>query len=175
MKPLTLFVLTAFAVLFVVAASVASAEEPPPVDNGPWTGVIEDIQDVDTETLKQAEWEVKYKTPGPFTVGLALLGVFHLNKSILDTKRYGDTPRTYLVKFKDEKDGTLKSILVYKVLIWNVGDKIRATRTEDGIDVETLEMGEISRYAAQQMAERGGEKSPVGIQELLEVLPIFGR
>lgn len=173
MKSVRLFVLTALMALFVL--STAKAAETPPVNNGPWIGVIEDIQDVDVETLKQAEWEVKYGVPGPFTVALSLLGVFHLHQSLLDTKRYGETPRTYLVKFKDEKDGATKSILVYKVLIWNVGDKIRATRAEDGIDVETLEMGEISRYAAQQLAERGGEKSPVGIQELLEVLPIFGR
>lgn len=173
MKPSRQFVLAAFAALFAVSA--AHAAEVPPVENGPWVGVIEDIQDVDVETLKQAEWEVKYKTPGPFTLALSLLGVFQLNKSILDTKRYGETPRTYLVKFKDEKDGNLKSILVYKVLIWNVGDRIRATRTEEGIEVETLEMGEISRYAAQQLEEQGGEKSSVGIRELLEVLPILGR
>ncbi len=173
MKSMRLFVLTAFTALLVV--SVTKAAETLPTDSGPWVGVIEDIQDVDVETLKQAEWEVKYKIPGPFTTALALLGVFQLNKSILDTKRYGDTPRTYLVRFKDEKDGTTKSILVHQVLIWNVGDKIRATRGEEGIEVETLEMGEISRYAAQQVEARRGEKSSVGIQELLEVLPILGR
>ncbi len=168
-----ILVLAALAALF--AGSVANAAGTVPVDNGPWIGVIEDIQDVDVETLKQAEWEVKYKIPGPFTVAMSLLGVFQLHQSILDTKRYGESPRTYLVRFKDEKDGATKSILVHKVLIWNVGDKIRATRSEEGIEVETLALGELSRYAAQQIAERGGEKSSVGIPELLEVLPILGR
>lgn len=168
-----ILVLTSLAALLV--GSAANAAETAPVDNGPWVGVIEDIQDVDVETLKQAEFETKYKIPGPFTVALSLLGVFQLHQSMLDTKRYGETPRTYLVRFKDEKDGAVKSILVHKVLIWNVGDKIRATRGEEGIEVETLEMGELSRYAAQQIAERGGEKSSVGIPELLEVLPLLGR
>lgn len=165
--------MTALAVLFVGYATYAA--ETPSVDNGLWVGVIEDIQDVDVETLKQAEWEVKYKIPGPFTVAMSLLGVFQLHQSMLDTKRYGDSARTYLIRFKDEKDGATKSILVRKVLVWNVGDKIRATRGEEGIDVETLELGELSRYAAQQIAERGGEKPSVGIPELLEVLPILGR
>lgn len=173
MRSIKYLALAALAALSV--GIVAHAAEPPSADNGPWTGVIDDIQDVDVETLKQAEWEVKYKVPGPFTLALGLLGVFQLNKSILDTKRYGETPRTYLIKFKDEQDGALRSILVYQVLVWNVGDKIRATRSENGIEVETLEMGEISRYAAQQKAERGGDKSEVGIREFLEVLPILGR
>lgn len=173
MKSIKLSILTALAVLFVGYAAYAA--ETPSVDNGPWVGVIEDIQDVDVETLKQAEFEVKYKIPGPFTVAMSLLGVFQLHQSMLDTKRYGESPRTYLVSFRNEKDGATKSILVHKVLIWNVGDKIRATRGEEGIDVETIELGEISRYAAQQIAERGGEKSSVGIPELLEVLPLLGR
>ncbi len=174
MKFIRLFVLTAFATLF--AGSVANAAETPPVDNGPWTGVIDDIQDVDVETLKQAEFETKYRIPGPFTVTLNLLGVFTPHQSYIDTKRYRDSPRDYLIRFKDEKDGATKGILVHKVLIWNVGDKIQVTRTEDGIDVETIELSELSRYAAQQKAERGGETGPsIGIRELLEVLPIFGR
>lgn len=170
-----ILVVTALAALFV--GSAAHAAEAPPVDNGPWIGVIEDIQDVDVETLKQAEYEVKNRIPGPFTITQNLLGVFTLgHTSYIDSKRYTDSPRTYLIRFKDEKDETTKSILVHKVLVWNVGDKISATRNGDGIDVETLELGEISRYAAQQKAERGGEEGPsIGLRELLEVIPLFRR
>lgn len=44
---------TALAVLF--AGSATHAAEPSPVDNGPWVGVIEDIQDVDTYAKQLAE------------------------------------------------------------------------------------------------------------------------
>lgn len=173
MKSIRPFVLTAFAVLFAI--SIAKATETVSIDNGPWIGVIGDIQDVDVETLKQAEYEVENRIPGPFTITQNLLGVFTLGQSYIDSKRYTDSPRTYLIRFKDEKDEATKSILVRQVLVWNVGDKIRATRNGDGIEVETLELGEISRYAAQQKAERGGDGPSIGLRELLEVLPLLGR
>ena len=39
----------------------------------------------------------------------------------------------------------------------NVGDKIQVTKQGDEVTIKTLEMGELSRYAAERVAERGWE------------------
>lgn len=155
--------------------------------DGPWVGVIEDIQDVDTTAIKQAEIEKMERAPSAakdaLVVARTVVGaVFDaltlpLGMTLLDTtighdiargsmpsifKSSGPTvegvdPRAYLIILKDESTNKLEKVFVYDVIRWNVGDKIKLSRNlEDPskVDIAVVEMGELSRYAAQKEAER---------------------
>lgn len=155
---------------------------------GPWIGVIEDIQDVDTTAIKQAEIDKMEKAPsaakdvlvvartavGAVFDALTLpLGMTLLDSTIGQNIARGevpvlfrsngspverDDPRAYLVIFKDESTNKLEKVFVYDVIRWNVGDKIKVSRNlEDPskVDITVVEMGELSRYAAERAAERG--------------------
>lgn len=147
---------------------------------GSWVGIIEDIQDVDTEKQKKAESEVKTLTKKEFyersekyaTVGMAVGAVAQVALGLPNTTFVGwatgreyspananerDDSRLYLVTFKDEKTNKLERFMIYDVIKWNVGDKIKLSRNlEDPskVDITVVEMGELSRYAAEKTAER---------------------
>lgn len=143
----------AFVALFACSAVFAD-NTISTTEKGPWVGVIEDIQDVDVDSQKWAEIQNRFRIISPLTVHPAV-APFSLVQELLERAQVNN--RDYLISFKDEADGVVKGILVNKVLTWNVGDKIRVTREEgsNNLEVETLEMGELSRYQAERAAERG--------------------
>lgn len=164
-------ILTAvFAILFVGDAFAAESKETAPVnfaEQGVWTGVIEDIQDIDDS--KWAEFQTKWMIPGiGKTVGLAIgynaavatgqaLQVFSWS-TMIDSytsrrSQLRDDPRTFQITFK-QNDGKLRSVVVHDQQQWEVGDKIKVTSDGTKIVVETIEMGELSRYKAEMAAER---------------------
>ncbi len=133
---------------------------------GEWLGVIEDVQDVDDS--KWAEFQTKWKIP---TVNRALanavgayvalatgkaLDVFHVS-NLLDfsgRSRLRDDPRTFQIFFK-QSDGTVHSVVVHDQQMWEVGDKVKIVSDGAMTTVETIELGELSRYKAKLAAERG--------------------
>jgi len=150
----------------VHAAGDSSASKAVTVKDGVWVGVIEDIQDI--EGTKQAEFEEKWKVPTDkwavdLFIGVAV-ALASGDTGILTTigdwgtaNRFnGNVPRAYLISFKAE-DGSLYRVAVKRINIWNVGDKIQVTRQGSEVAIRTLEMGEISRYAAEMAAERDGK------------------
>lgn len=136
------------------------------IKDGVWVGVIEDIQDI--EGTKQVEFEEKWKIPTDkwatdLFIGIAV-ALASGDTSILTTigdwgtaNRFnGNVPRLYLLSFKTD-DGSLHRVAVKRINIWNVGDKIEVARQSGKVTIRTLEMGEISRYAAEMAAERDGK------------------
>lgn len=138
---------------------------------GPWIGVIEDIQDVDTYAKKLAE-EQKYKGPtvraviggiiDGLTAPLWLSATGHTvgqdiaNDRLFTSQRDADI-RDYVIFFRDENTKMAQKIHFTGKLNWNTGDKIRVSRNAEDpsqVDIAVLEMGELSRYAAKQEAAR---------------------
>ena len=201
-------VLTALAVLFAGSAANAADKDNNPNavpasasktdvpkasaadGKGPWVGVIEDIQDVDTTAIKQAEIDKMNNAPSAAkdalvvarTVVGAVVDAFTATPGQMlaghtigediahwripeiftifgshGTEVDRDDPRAYLVFFKDENTNKIEKVFVYDVICWNVGDKIKLSRNlEDPskVDITVVEMGELSRYAAERAAER---------------------
>lgn len=165
-KFLILFVL---AVLFGTVANAAETKkEVAPVNfaaNGTWVGVVEDIQDIDSS--KWAEFQTKWQLPtinkaigNAVGYGVALatgqaMQVFNVT-TLLDFSGYPrlrDDPRTFQISFK-QTDGTVQNVVVHDQQQWEVGDKIKVTSDGVKIIVETIEIGELSRYAAEKAAAR---------------------
>lgn len=165
-----ILVLTALAILFT--GSAANAAEPSPVDNGPWVGVIQDIQDVDTYAKQLAEEQKNSKgltaraVIGGIVDGLtaplwlsatgATIGQGIANDRLFTSQRDADI-RDYVIFFRDERTMVMQNVQVSGKLVWNTGDKIRVTRNlEDPlkVDISILEMGELSRYVAEQEDSR---------------------
>lgn len=205
MRFIKLMILFVLAVLFGTVANAADKDNNPNATSvpaskpdvpkasaadgkGPWIGVIEDIQDVDTTAIKQAEIDKMNNAPSATkdalvvarTVVGAVFDAFTATPARMLTSgtigqniAHGelpsylrsngdaidrDDPRAYLVFFKDENTKKIEKVFVYDVIRWNVGDKIKLSRNlEDPskVDVTIIEMGELSRYAAERAAERG--------------------
>lgn len=157
--------------LVVFVGSVTNAAEPPPTDNGPWVGVIEDIQDIDTYAKQLAD-EQKYKGPtvrsiiGGIVDGLTAplwlsatgltIGQDIANDRLFTSQRDADI-RDYVIAIRDESTTKVLNIRFSGKLTWNTGDKIKVSRNAEDpskVDIAVLEMGELSRYAAEKTAER---------------------
>ncbi len=167
-------VLIGISLVILLASTIAHAAEKKdiaPVNfagQGEWLGVIEDVQDVDDS--KWAEFQTKWKIPNAGrTVGLAIgynvalatgqaLQVFTwanmLDRRISGHSRLRDDPRTFQIFFKQE-NGTMQSVVVHDQQMWEVGDKVKIVSDGAKTTVETIEMGELSRYKAKLAAERG--------------------
>lgn len=166
-----LLILTVLATAIFAGPAVYAAEqkkEVPPVnfaEEGTWVGVIEDIQDIDDSRL--AEFQTKYGIP---TVGKAIdmainsyialatghvvLPIGGIVESYTSRRsQLRDDPRIFQITFK-QGNGTLSSVVVRDQQQWEVGDKIKVTSDGTKIVVETIEMGELSKYAAEQRALR---------------------
>ncbi len=207
MRFIKLMILFVLAVLFGTVANAADKDNNPNATSvpasktdvpkasaadgkGPWIGVIEDIQDVDTTAIKQAEIDKMNNAPSAAkdalvvartvvgavvdaftaTPGQMLAGhtigedIAHWRIPVIftifgshGTEVDRDDPRAYLVFFKDENTNKIEKVFVYDVICWNVGDKIKLSRNlEDPskVDITVVEMGELSRYAAERAAER---------------------
>lgn len=141
--------------------------------DGTWVGVIEDIQDIDTETAKKAEWESKWRLPGKNgQVGLLVGSILQVATGGVLTAFGGaswggffdnwggvrNDPHLFLITFIDELDRQPKKIAVFAKIQWNAGDKIKVVKDGDKASVELIEMGELSRYAAEKEAERAGKR-----------------
>lgn len=170
-KFLILFVL---AVLFGTVANAAEMKnEAAPVnfaEKGTWVGVIEDIQDIDNS--KWAEFQTKWKLPSLGRTGGLAIGVNVAKATgqasqvvywgglveMFTTRRtqLRDDPRMFQITFKED-NGTVRNVVVHDQQLWEVGDKIKVTNDGIKILVETIEMGELSRYAAEKAAERNSK------------------
>lgn len=124
--------------------------------DGVWVGVIEDIQHLkDTDRIELIN---KYEAAG---LGAAAAiraftessHAFFAYLWIKDSGSVGDQPKLYLITFK-EANNNLNKVVVYDTIKWNVGDKIEVTKEGDSASVKVLELGELSRYAAEQEAAR---------------------
>lgn len=168
-------ILVSVALAALLAGAAANAaetkKEVAPVnfsENGTWVGVIEDIQDIDDS--KWAEFQTKWKIPtvgktvgniAGYQVALATgqaMQVFNVS-TLIDSytsrrSQLRDDPRTFQITFKQD-NGSLQNVVVHDQQLWEVGDKIKVTSDGIKVLVETIEMGELSRYAAEKAAERG--------------------
>ena len=171
MRFIKLMILFVLAVLFGAVANAAETKkEIAPVnfaENGTWVGVVEDIQDIDDS--KWAEFQTKWMIP---TIGRAVgnavgyqvalatgqaMQVFNWT-TLIDSytsrrSQLRDDPRTFQITFKQD-NGALQNVVVHDQQQWEVGDKIKIVSDGVKIVVETIEMGELSRYAAEKAAER---------------------
>ncbi len=166
-----LLVLTVFITAIFVGPTVYAAEQKKEVapvnfvEGGIWVGVIDDIQDIDDSKL--AEFQTKYGIP---TVGKAsdmaidsyialatghvVLPIGGIVESYTSRRsQLRDDPRKFQIFFKQE-NGTTQSVVVYDQQLWEVGDKVKIVSDGTKTTVETLEMGELSRYKAEQEAAR---------------------
>lgn len=140
----------------VVATDNANVAKTTVNKDGPWIGIIEDIQHLDD--TDKTELISKYEAAG---IGAAAaIRIFTESTHsflayllIKDSGSVGDQPKLYLITFK-EANNNLKKVVVYDELKWNVGDRIEVTKYGDDVVVKTLEMGELSKYAAAQEAAR---------------------
>lgn len=164
------------ALVVILSGTVAYAAEKndvAPVNfagQGEWIGVIEDVQDIDDS--KWAEFQTKWKIPNAGrTVGLAIgynialatgqaMQVYTwaniFDRRISGHSRLRDDPRTFQIFFK-QNDGTVQSVVVHDQQLWEVGDKVKTTSDGVKTTVETIEMGELSRYKAERAAKLSGK------------------
>lgn len=119
--------------------------------DGVWVGVIEDIQHLkDTDGFKLTDGALfADEMMRVFTESsrsfLAYLFIRD-NVSVTD-------PQFFMVTLR-QANNNLGKFVIHERLQWNVGDRIEITKTGNSVSVKTLELGELSRYAAEQEAAR---------------------